>query len=567
MKIPSQQVLLALSLLASPAQSYPGKHPRCSAGDACWPKEHVWQDFNSTISGRLIRTFPAAAVCHTAQYDAAACSVAKERWTDSFWRTNQTGAYSAILWELGDKGQCFINTPKEEKCDQGIVPYYSVSASGVKDIEKAVKFADKHDLYLVVKNTGHDHLGRSSGSGAFSIWTHNLKGKEWHKSFKPKGAPSNVGGIPAVTLQAGEQLLVIDVYKAAAAEGVTFAGGSAQTVGAAGGFMTGGGVSPFSHFYGLAVDNVLEVNLVTAQGKAKTINQYTDPDYFYALRGGGGSAWGVITSVTYKTHPKPTHIRVGIAQLNVTTEDARRVVIEKSLQALPDITEAGWVGYGVYATEKTNPTAFQVIFLQPNATIENFNKTFEPMNKIGTLPGVTGGAVSYVFPDFLEYSKNFLCDPNIATNVIDASRLVSRQVLTERASDLVDLMFEYPTTGPGFNSIVKVNSDERDNTSVHSSFKDSRALISFSVDWADNASEQEKKRAKKTSAEVSKRLAEIVGKETGTYLNEASPYEPDWQNAFWGDKYARLLSIKRRIDPKNLFVCNRCVGTDIVLEP
>ena len=84
--------------------------------------------------------------------------------------------------------------------------------------------------------------------------------------------------------------------------------------------------------------------------------------------------------------------------------------------------------------------------------MENFNKTFEPMNKIATLPGVTGGAVSYVFPDFLEYSKNFLRDPNIATNVIDASRLVSRQVLTERASDLVDLMFEFPTTGPGFNS-------------------------------------------------------------------------------------------------------------------
>ena len=44
-------------------------------------------------------------------------------------------------------------------------------------------------------------------------------------------------------------------------------------------------------------------------------------------------------------------------------------------------------------------------------------------------------------------------------------------------------------------------------------------------------------------------------------------YEPDWQNAFWGSKYGRLLAIKRRVDPTNLFVCNRCVGTDIVLEP
>ena len=50
-------------------------------------------------------------------------------------------------------------------------------------------------------------LGRSSGKGSFSIWTHNMKGKEWHKSFIPHGAPDDTEGIPAVTLQAGEQLL------------------------------------------------------------------------------------------------------------------------------------------------------------------------------------------------------------------------------------------------------------------------------------------------------------------------------------------------------------------------
>jgi hypothetical protein len=48
-------------------------------------------------------------------------------------------------------------------------------------------------------------LGRSSGKGAFSIWTHNLKGIEWHDSFVPWGAPIDTSGVPAVTLQAGEQ--------------------------------------------------------------------------------------------------------------------------------------------------------------------------------------------------------------------------------------------------------------------------------------------------------------------------------------------------------------------------
>lgn len=103
------------------------------------------------------------------------------------------------------------------------VPHYSVAARGVEDIQKAVKFASEKDLYLVVKNTGHSQyvttaslvlfrltftsLGRSSGRGSFSIWTHNLKGKEWHQSFSARGAPKGTPGVPAVTLQAGEQWL------------------------------------------------------------------------------------------------------------------------------------------------------------------------------------------------------------------------------------------------------------------------------------------------------------------------------------------------------------------------
>lgn len=44
-------------------------------------------------------------------------------------------------------------------------------------------------------------------------------------------------------------------------------------------------------------------------------------------------------------------------------------------------------------------------------------------------------------------------------------------------------------------------------------------------------------------------------------------YEPDWEKVFWGDKYERLVSIKRKVDPTSLFVCNRCVGGDLVLRP
>lgn len=92
---------------------------RCAYGDGCWPSDKTWNAFNASISGRLIRSYPSAAVCHIERYDGALCEAAKENWENSFWRTNQTGAYAAIAWELGDKDQCFIESPRGAPCDAG----------------------------------------------------------------------------------------------------------------------------------------------------------------------------------------------------------------------------------------------------------------------------------------------------------------------------------------------------------------------------------------------------------------------------------------------------------------
>lgn len=115
---------LIITLLLLPACQPASIKPRhrYKYGDAGWPDEQTWLEFNSTISGRLIRTFPSAAVCHNAQFDDELCIEAKEEWENSFWRTNQTGAYTAIVWELGSD-QCFINSSRSEACDQGLGEY------------------------------------------------------------------------------------------------------------------------------------------------------------------------------------------------------------------------------------------------------------------------------------------------------------------------------------------------------------------------------------------------------------------------------------------------------------
>ena len=126
---------------------------QCTAFQKCWPSSAAWSNFNASINGRLVAPRPPAWPCHDPHYDEAACSEAKANWHDPFWRSNQTGAMQNPIWESPN---CDIGSPRNVTCKQGFVPTYAVIAHEANDVVKAVKFAGKHRLRLVVKNTGHD---------------------------------------------------------------------------------------------------------------------------------------------------------------------------------------------------------------------------------------------------------------------------------------------------------------------------------------------------------------------------------------------------------------------------
>ncbi|KAG8696540.1 hypothetical protein FRC08_007085, partial [Ceratobasidium sp. 394] len=287
------QALLIGALLSSGAAA----RDLCTASQKCWPSSNVWSSFNASINGRLVAPRPPAWPCHDPNYDEAACVDAKTNWNSSFWRSDQVGAMQSTIW---DSLYCDINAPRNETCKQGFVPAYSVTAEEAGDVSKAVAFAAKYKLRLVVKNTGHDYLGRASAVGSLSIWTHQLKGVNFTDSFVADGCKGG-SGVPAVTLGAAEQWR--DVYKAADDHNVTVVGGAANSVGAAGGWLQGGGHGPLGATYGMGVDNVLQFTIVKANGQIVKANACQNKDLFWALRGGGGSTYGVALDVTYKTHP------------------------------------------------------------------------------------------------------------------------------------------------------------------------------------------------------------------------------------------------------------------------
>jgi FAD/FMN-containing dehydrogenase len=110
-----------------------------------------------------------------------------------------------------------------------------------------------------------------------------MRQSEVHESFSAAGTPPGPdgrppAGVPALTVAAGTRWL--DAYRALKGSGRQVSGGGCTTVGAAGGFTMGGGYSSFARHFGMAAGNVLEMEVVTADGAVLVVNEHQHPDLF-----------------------------------------------------------------------------------------------------------------------------------------------------------------------------------------------------------------------------------------------------------------------------------------------
>ena len=182
----------------------------------------------------------------------------------SLFKTNLIVAgLQQVNWEVDNalNETCYIDTNRSIPCGQGDLPVYGVAVESVHDISATIKFACAKNLRLIIKNTGHDYLGRSTGRGALSIWTHKMQNITFFDDFKPYGSDKGVG--TTVTIDAGVQLAPL--YYAVAQRNQSVVIGMAHSVGAAGGYIQGGGHSPMANLFGQSTDNAVEYKVVTAK--------------------------------------------------------------------------------------------------------------------------------------------------------------------------------------------------------------------------------------------------------------------------------------------------------------
>ena len=220
----------------------------------------------------------------------------------------------------------------------------------------------------------------------------------------------------AFTFAAGVQWF--EAYEAAKQHDRVIVGGfSARgSVGAAGGWVLGGGHSAMAPNYGLGmsnspqcptrsyphdfagVDNVLEMTIVTADGNHVVANSYSNPDLFWALRGGGGGTWGVITSVTYRTHPS-TPFSAAFLLFNSTNPASTQNLLTEIIRLTPSLIEHGYGGYGSGSVDQ-----MQFFVLSPNVTGEETQATFIPLFDFAhSQEGLQIQNYTVVFEDFWKF--------------------------------------------------------------------------------------------------------------------------------------------------------------------
>lgn len=240
---------------------------RCRPHQSCWPSQSTWNSFNTSVDGTLVSVKPVASVCHDPSFDNAACELAKNESQASTWRISHPGAVLWTNWEAwAERNEsCYFGTSRNIPCGQGRVSLYSAVVEKPEHVQAAVRFASKHNLRLAIKNTGHCFLGRSTAPESLQISTYKMNSMEFVDDFYLTGGSKSLHNTSlgsAVTLGAGVHLQ--DIYARAAKKGKLVIIGLSHTVGAAGGFIQGGGHSPLGPWKGAPTDHVLEFKLVTA---------------------------------------------------------------------------------------------------------------------------------------------------------------------------------------------------------------------------------------------------------------------------------------------------------------
>ncbi|KAI0179156.1 FAD binding domain-containing protein [Hypoxylon sp. FL1284] len=558
-------VLVVAAAVAVRSKGGSSAQPFCRVitSDPEWPGPDVWDALNKTVDGQLIATVPIAAPCHytfidnsgknASVYNHDVCDDLRDNWYSA--TTHLPSPSSPMSYQFTNDS-CNPFLAPDAPCTLGYYVSYTVNATTAAHIQTALRFVQQHNIRLVIRNTGHDYLGKSTGAHALAIWTHHFKSIDLIEKYQDQSSPYKG---PALKLGAGVE--GGELYQFAHEHGLMAVAGNCPNVGVTGGYVQGGGISILSSKFGLAADQVLSFQVMTVAGEIVTADPTHNEDLFWALRGGGGGTFGIVLSMVVKAYPDTFFSTASLTLMNDgSNTDAIYSALGTFLQSLPSLVDAGawvvWVAapFGFMITPAFVSDVHQAeldALLKP---------TRDKMDQLQLQYQYS----SSEYPGFLPAYQSL----GTVWNVSDynaGGRLIPRSLVEDDAgTEALVGAIKYVTSsalmsGVSFNVSHSVSSP--DEVAANPYFR--KTIFSGTVGAAINYTDWVANQAVQNSMtqDLLPALSDITPG-GAAYLNEADYQQPDFEQTFYQDHYKKLLAIKQKYDPDSVLYARTAVGSE-----
>ena len=405
-------------------------------------------------------------------------------------------------------------------------PAVIVRCAGASDVSGAVKLARSSGLEISVRGGGHNVAGRAVAEGGLMIDLSPMRGIHVDPAARTARAQ---GGV-----------LWSELNREAHAHGLAVTGGAISSTGIAG-YTLGGGLGWLMAKHGLGADNLIGVELVTADGEVLNVADDTHPDLMWALRGGGGN-FGVAASLVYRLHPVSMVTGGLIAHPIDAAPDMLRFYRDAVAGCSDDLT----VFAGLVHAPDGSGTKLAAMVVFHTGSPDEAERDVEPFKSWGSPLVVEVGPMPYPVMNTLldgAYPKGALNYwlSSFTTGLPDALIDAIVERFASVPSPMTAILLEH------FHGAV-TRASPTDTAVPH---RDEGWNLLLPSEWMDAAdTEANIAWTKDTFAALSEHFS------GGRWLNYRGDDQDDAISAAYGPNYDRLVEVKRRHDPDNVFHLN-----------
>ncbi|CAG8580338.1 7006_t:CDS:1 [Paraglomus occultum] len=430
-------------------------------------------------------------------------------------------------------------------------PTTVIQAVTEEDVAKTLSYAKKNNIKLTVISGGHSYAGYCLNDGGIVL---DISSMNKVSIDRTNMTASIQGG--AVWQDAYNSLLEEENRN------LMIIGGQCPTVGVSA-FLLGAGLSPFSRSYGLGIDNVLEMTIITVNkdGEAEKVtvtHEDVDPDkcdLFWAIRGGGGGNFGVTTHIKVKLHElrdRGGHVVCGDLTWNLSDPEQ-----EKSFKEMMQVwNETTWpkevCADAVWRYNSSNQLLGQMTIIY-NGKMGQCLKdlaplfNFDPDNSLKVMHWTDWQVIDATFDVFSKvyhhHGSFIFAEGGITSTVVDIiMQLMKEAKELEKKNSVSGCHILWDHIGCATTEI------KSEDTAFP--WRDGVYVATIKASWVDPSMHETMfkfvSRAKKLLYPYS-----IQGK--AAYINYIDSTVKNWQEAYYADNYSRLQKVKSRWDPTNFF--------------